>query len=54
MTTIERIVKIDGTRLPIFPTRFNREISSTHSSLSHVVDTMEEVSFIVVWLREIR
>lgn len=55
MVTIEGIVKVDRTRFTwIFPTRFNREISGTHGSLSHVVDAMEEVSFVIVGLRQVR
>lgn len=54
MMTIECVVKIDGTRLAILPTRLNREIPSTHGCLSHVVDAVEEVSLIIIRLREVR
>lgn len=54
MLTIEGIVEVDRTRLTVFPTRLNREVSSTHGGLSHVIDAVEEVGLIIVRLREVR
>lgn len=53
MATIEGIVKIHGAGLAKFPTRFDSEISGAHSSLSHVVDTMEKMSLVIVRLGEL-
>lgn len=54
MLTIECVVEVDRTRLTVFPTRLNREVSSTHGGLSHVIDAVEEVGLIIVRLREVR
>lgn len=54
MLAIECVVEVDRTRLTVFPTRLNREVSSTHGGLSHVIDAVEEVGLIIVRLREVR
>lgn len=54
MVTVEGVVKVDRARLTIFATRLDREISSTHGSLSHVINTVEEVGLVIVGLGEIR
>lgn len=50
MKSIECIFQIDRAWLAIFPAWLNCQVSAAHSSLTHVVNAVEEMGFIILWL----
>lgn len=50
MKSIKRIFQVDRAWLAILPAWFNRQVSGAHSCLAHVVNAVEEMSFIILRL----